>query len=85
MEPEVDRDIGDPQQELIREVVRTARAERRLVEHELTRRRTLLVVTVVLPVAGVVLALLGDPYVGGAFVGGAVASGAAALPRRGTR
>lgn len=75
-------DPGDPDRELQREIVLTARAERRLVEHELTRRRTLLALTVVLPVSGVVLALLGEPYVGGAFVGGGIVSGAATVPRR---
>jgi hypothetical protein len=82
MANEVDRSSSDPHTELMREVVRTVRAERRLIEHELTRRRVLLALTVALPVAGVALAAAGDPYVGGAFVGGGMVSGAAAVPGR---
>jgi hypothetical protein len=67
---------GGPEAELQQEVVLTARAERRLVEHELTRRRTLLALTVVLTVVGAVLAILGEPSLGVAFGLGAVASGA---------
>jgi len=53
-----------------------------LVEFELIRRRTLLALTVALPIVGVILALVGESYIGGAFGTGAVASGAAAIPRR---
>jgi len=73
---------GDPRRELQEELVLTIRAERRLREHELTRRRVLLALTVALPIAAVVLALLGEPIVGGVFLGGGLASGAGAIPPR---
>ena len=70
---------GDPDTAMRWESVLLARAQRRLVEHELTRRRTLLLLTVLLAVAGVVLALARDPALGGLFVSGALVPGIAAL------
>lgn len=83
MAGDVDRTSGDPQRELMREVVLTARAERRLIEHELTRRRVLLIVTVALLLAAAALALVGHPYAGaGACVTAAGAMRAATTRRR---
>lgn len=73
----------DPHAELLWEVLLAERAKRRLIEHELTRRRTLLVLTVLLPIVGVVLALIGEPYAAGGLAGsGVLVSGVAALQRR---
>ena len=83
MAGDVERRASDQRAELLWEDVRTARAKRRLLEFELTRRRTLLRLTVALPIAGVILALIGEPYAGGMLATGAIASGAAAIPRRG--
>jgi hypothetical protein len=82
MAADVERRTSDPHAELLWEDVRIARAKRELIEFELTRRRTLLRLTVALPVVGIILALIGEPYAGGAFLTGAIASGAAAIPRR---
>lgn len=65
-----DPDSQDLEQALLRERVLMARAERRLREHELTRRRTLLILAVVLSSAGVVFASVGEPTAGGALLGG---------------
>ena len=73
----------DPHAELLWEVVLAERAKRRLIEHELTRRRTLLVLTVLLPIVGAVLVLIGEPYAaGGLASSGVLVSGVAALQRR---
>jgi hypothetical protein len=85
MSGHADGGFREPDPHLSREAMLTARAKRRLIEHELTRRRTLLVVTVGSYVLGVILALKGETHAGGALVAAAVASGAAALPRRSDR
>lgn len=83
MAADVERRTRDPHLELLWEAVLTERAERRLVEFELTRRRTLLALTIALPIAGAVVALIGEPYAGGGLAGSAaLASGAAAMARR---
>jgi hypothetical protein len=74
-------DDSDP--DLQREVLLAVRAERRLREHELTRRRVLLALTVLLVIAGVTLAFLDHPFIGSVFAGGGCASGVAAIPRSG--
>ena len=81
--PKSQTTAGDPSRELEQEIVRTVRAERRLREHELTRRRVLLALTVVLPIVGIVLSSLGDPYAGTTFVGGGLLS--AVIPRSASR
>jgi hypothetical protein len=68
---------GDPEQTLREELVLMVRAERRLREHELTRRRALLAVTIALPTAGCVLAALGEPFAAGGLVASGLACGAA--------
>jgi hypothetical protein len=70
----------DSGHDLQREILLTIRAERRLREHELTRRRVLLVLTVLLVVAGIVLGFLGHLLAGSAFASGGFASGVASLP-----
>jgi len=45
-----------------------ARARRRLVEHDLLRRRTHFVLAVLFAIAAAVLALIGEPNGGVAFV-----------------
>lgn len=83
MAADVERRTQDPQAELLWEAVLIQRARRRLVEFELTRRRALLVLTLALPIAGVALVLLGEPYAGGGLAGASMlASGAAAVARR---
>lgn len=76
-----DQQFEDPEQALLREVVLMARAERRLREHELTRRRILLALAVVLSVAGVVLASAGHPTAGAAVLGGGFFSAAGTFVR----
>jgi uncharacterized membrane protein len=76
------RPPGDLSRELQQEIILTLRAERRLREHELTRRRTLLVLAVALSLVAVVLASVGHVHASGAIVAGGLASGAAAIPRR---
>ena len=86
MEADVERRTRDPHEELLWEVVLTERAKRRLVEFELIRRRTLLALTALLPIVGVILVLIGEPYAGGSLAGGsALVSGVAALSRRDAR
>jgi hypothetical protein len=75
-------DREDPDTELRWESVRMARAKRRLVEHELTQRRTLLLLTVMLAIVAIVTALTNGPYVGGAFGGAAILPGLAVSTRR---
>lgn len=82
MAADIERRTPDPHTELLWEDVRTKRAKRRLIEHELTRRRTLLILTVGLPIVGVILALFGEPNAGSGLVGvGFLAAGGAALAR----
>ncbi len=76
-----DDDERDLSKALREEYLKIIRARRGLVEHELTRRRTMLALTVVLSLASVVLAAIGHPLVGGGAAGGAVLSGAATVPR----
>lgn len=76
-----DRQSEDPEQALVHEMVLMARAERRLREHELTRRRTLLVLAVVLSIAGVVLTSVGHPTAGAAVLGGGFFSAAGTFVR----
>ena len=71
---------GDSDRDLQREILLTFRAERRLREHELTQRRVLLGLTVLLVAAAIVLAFLGHLFVGSAFAGSGFAS-AMAIPR----
>lgn len=82
MAGEIEKSNGDVHPALEREAWLMARAERRLIEHELTRRRTLLALTVLLSLLAVILAAIGTPYLGGTLIGGAVAAGAATIPKR---
>jgi len=82
MRERFDRQSEDPEQALLQEAVLMARAERRLREHELTRRRTLLALAVVLSVAGVVLASVGHPTAGAAVLGGGFFSAAGTFVRQ---
>jgi hypothetical protein len=66
---------------LLNEDIKRARAERRLVEHELTRRRVLLGLTVLLVLVGVVAFVLHEPMYGAGFVsGGALSCLGSAFP-----
>jgi len=65
--------------ELARELVRTARARRRLLDHELTRRRILLALTVVFALGGLVLIVVGRGTVGVTALVSATASGTATV------
>jgi hypothetical protein len=69
MAADIERRAPDPHTESLWEDVRTKRAKRRLIEHELTRRRTLLILTVGLTIVGVILALVGEPKAGSDLVG----------------
>lgn len=82
MAGDVDRSARDLLSASQREAVLTARAQRRLVEFELTRRRTLLWLSVALCNVGVILALVGELYAGAPLVTAAVAAAAGAGPRR---
>jgi hypothetical protein len=73
----------DSRAEVEQEALLTARGERRLVEHELTRRRVLLALTVAFTIGGFASALFGQPYAAAAFTGGAVASANATASRPG--
>ena len=62
MEADVERRTRHPHEELLWEVVLTERATRRPVEFELIRRCTSLALTALLPIVGVILVLIGEPY-----------------------
>lgn len=68
---------GDLARHLAREAVLTARAERRLVEFELTRRRVLLGLTVFCVFTALLSTALGHPAVAGGAAGFGLLSGVA--------
>jgi hypothetical protein len=75
---------SDSADELIRELVLIVRAQRRLLDHELTRRRAFLMLSMVFALAGLLFVALGEPAVGVTAFAGATASGSATV-RHGRR
>lgn len=78
-----EHDLAD---ELGRELLLIVRARRRLLDHELTRRRALLALTVVLALAGLAFLAAGEPTVGvTAFVSATMSGTATMRDGRGPR